>query len=132
MGAHRTPDIAVLLGYSGVCGKLFHMCGYRHHAGHAGRLGAGQNTVQVVGQSLEIEVAMAVDQHGYSALRSRRANTPCGDGRGVSANRLLALSAAFSNRWSSGTASWSSRRDADSGTKASMGMARRRTVSAVT
>ena len=85
----------------------------------AGGLGARQHAGAVGGERVEIEMAVAVDQHGSAGLGRARTCLNTGSGAGSTvpaASRPLASSACCSSRWSAGTPSRSSIFAAEAGT----------------
>ena len=69
MRADRAKNIGKALGDGQYLGMAVNACRDRDHAGNAGGAGARDHGVKLRGKIGKVEMAMAVDQHGYCAAR---------------------------------------------------------------
>ena len=69
MGPDRATDIGKAVRDGDEPISLLHASRDGDHAADAGRLGARHDAVEIAGEIVEIEMAMAVDQHRVRSLR---------------------------------------------------------------
>ena len=70
MDPDRTPDIIIGFGHSSHAGELRELGPDGQHRADTGRTGTRDHRIAVSRENGKIEVAMAVDQHGYCAAFS--------------------------------------------------------------